>query len=250
VTSVAFDRCRFISHYSPGLEAARPEIGLIFGDTPPAGFVRGVEIRGSLFRAAPGEPGNFSAIRFGPRGSYRHIEISDSPWIERAPRHRLFENEPDPDANVVLREDGITAYAGRTPRAWAVLEGGGAQKVPPGGPAELRFASVQGGLAGGATVTGGVRIPYRQVYEIDASVSVEAAAAGSAIELILTVDGRNVRKSTFAGAGIARQTATLRALLALEAGGKIGLHIAHNGGHEITVGGGADGRSLSVIAAA
>jgi hypothetical protein len=313
VTAIAFDRCRFISHYSPASGRARPEIGVIVSDTPAAGFVRNVSIRNSFFRSSPYEPGMYCGVRFGPAGSYRNIEIIDSPWIAKAPHHRLFENEPDPTANVVLREDGITAYAGRTPRAWAVLERGGAQKVAAGAPVELLFESVQGGLAGGATphriaeatavagsdqlelgaalpslnpglplagsalaegstvaratgrtvrlskpardsgtfrlLIGGVSVPYGQVYEIDASATVRGATVGSAIDLILTVDSRTIRKTTIPGAEIARQTLSLRALLPLAAGARVRLLVGHDGGGLITVDGGPDGRSLSLIAA-
>lgn len=98
-------------------------------------------------------------------------------------------------------------------------------------------------------IIGGVRIPYSQLYEVDASVTVEGATAGAAIDLSLTVDGRDIRKSTIATTAIARQTVSIRALLALEAGNLVGVRIAHTGSQVLTVLSTPDGRNFSLIAA-
>jgi hypothetical protein len=315
-TFVSFTQCRFISHYSMELQKSRPEIGLTLGDTSAAGFVRGVELRKCLFRSAPAESASYSAIRFGAAGSYRHIEIIDCPWIVKGPHHRFLDNEPYPDAGVIIQQDGLTIHAGRTSRAWAILERGRPQKVRGGRPVNLLFEGQQGNLGGSTTaqrvveaqvvggkdelefaaavpslqpgmpladetgtalapgttiasasgkivtmskpalasgpvriVVGGVRIPYSQLYEVEASVTIEGATAGAAIDLSLTVDGRDIRKSTVAGTAIARQTVSIRALLPLEAGNIVGVRISHAGNRELTMLGTPDSRNFSLIAA-
>lgn len=234
----------------------------------------------------------------------------------RAPHHRLFDNEPDPSASVLVRQDGITTYASRTPRAWAVVERTAIQRIPSGRLTELLHDLVQGTLAGGASaqrllraravagtdqleladvdrglkpglpiaaddgrfvadgstivsvngkqvqisaaatssgefglIAGGLRIPYTHVYEVEASVTLEGLTAGSAIDLALTVAGRIVRRSTVPAGALSRQTVAIRALLPLQAEARIGLRVAHDGRHEVSALGGAEGGAFSLIAA-
>jgi hypothetical protein len=321
IRTASFERCRFISHYYPVEGRHRPEIGLIIGNTPATRLAHGVQLKGCQFRSPPNESAKYSAlkysaIQFGAPGGYRHIEILDSPWITRALHHRLFENEPDPAANVLVREDGITRYASRTARAWAILERGSSQKIAAGGLVELVFDRVQGNFAGNAiaqrvlrakavvgsdqvelsedsaglaagmpisddtgrfvasgstilavkgkqvrtsspatssgefrALIGGLRVPYAQVYEIDATVTLEGVTAGSAIDLALTVEDRIVRKSTVPAGASLRQSVTIRALLPLEAGVRVSLRIGHDGVNEILTVSGPESGGLSMIAA-
>ena len=149
---------------------------------------------------------------------------------------------------MLVREDGITTYAGSTARAWAILEREVVQKIAAGAQVELVFDRLQGNLRGGASIqrnipartvsgsdvlefletpsalgvgmpisdatgkyvpdgsvvlatngrqiqistpaastgdvtllVGGLRVPYTQLYEIDATVTVEGVTAGSTI---------------------------------------------------------------------
>lgn len=316
ILTATFEQCRFISHYAPDRRLHRPEIGLIIGNNPTTRVTRNVELKGCQFRAPPVGPEKYAGISFGASGSYRHVDIIDPVWIARAPQHRLFDNEPDLDANVRVREDGLTSYAGRTARAWAILERRADQRIAPGRMTELLFDQVQGTLAGGAgeqrlvraratangtrleleeeapgikpgmpisdasgraliggtrilaaqgrqieisapatangefsALVGGLGIPYAQLYEIEACVTVEGAVAGSAIDLALAVNGQIVRKCTAAAAGIPRQTATIRALLPLAAGVRVSLLLEHDGPRDIVATQGAEGGALSLIAA-
>lgn len=316
IRTASFERCRFISHYLPSERSHVPEVGFIIGNSPATRLAHGVILKGCQFRAPPDEPAPYSAIRFGATGGYRHIEVLDSPWITRAPHHRLFEGEPDPATNVLVREDGVTTYASRTARAWAILEKGPAQRIGPNASVELLFERLQGSLAGGASVqrilkakavagsnqlelneavrglkaglpvtalgadalaqdstivgiqgksiqistaattggefellVGGLRTPYAQVYEIDASVTLEGVTPGSTIELAVTVAGQIVRKSILAAGTSSRQSATIRALLQIPAGARIGLTLRQDGRADVSAIAGPLGGALSMIAA-
>jgi hypothetical protein len=317
VSTATFEHCRFISHYDSSEHRHRPETGLIVGNTPATRVARGIELKGCQFRSPPNEPSNYSAIRFGSPGGYHHVDIIEPGWITRASHHRLFQEEPDPGANVLVREDGATSFASSAARAWAVMERRSSQKIAPGRMVDLIFDRLQGDLAGNASaqrfvlaravrgsneielkepvpalkvgepvldttggfvadgssilvasgrqlqisslatasgefgiLIGGLRVPYAHVYEIDASVTLEGAGAGVAVELALTVNGRIARKSTLAAGAVSRQTATMRALLPLEAGVRVGLRVGQDGPTEITAVSGPEGGGFSIIVAA
>jgi hypothetical protein len=151
ISTAVFERCRFLSHYFPDQKANRPEIGLIIGNDPATRLTRGVELKGCQFRAPPNNAANFAGIRFGAPGSYRNIEFVDCPWIARAPHHRFFDNDPHPSGGIAVREEGVTARADRTQRAWTVMEKNSSQKIPSGERVQVLFERVQGALAGGAS---------------------------------------------------------------------------------------------------
>jgi len=98
-------------------------------------------------------------------------------------------------------------------------------------------------------LVGGLSVPYAQLYEIDALVCVEGATAGSTIELALVVDGVIRRQAMLAAGPILRQSLSLRALLPLATGARVGLRLTHDGEREIVAMAGATGGSLSIIAA-
>lgn len=98
-------------------------------------------------------------------------------------------------------------------------------------------------------LVGGLSVPYGQVYEIDAVVSVEGAAPGSTVELALTIDGVVSRKATLAAGPVLRQTVSLHALLPLVSSVRVGLRLSHDGDREIVAMAGSQGGSLSIIAA-
>ena len=313
--TATFERCRFITHHDPAANRNRPEIGVVIGNTPYKHLVSDVEFKGCQFRATPDSPHRYSAIRFGASGGYRNIQIIDPAWVDKAPQHLLLDNEPAAGANVLVREGGFTRFADRTPRAWAIMERGTAQRIAPGNPVELVFDRAQGdfgsagatpqayvsstatrgsdwlavattaGLRPGLPVSdgsgrfvadgrilaveknrirvaapartdgdlmllvGGLSVPYAQLYEIEALACVEGATAGSTVELALTVDGVVRRQTMLAAGPIPRQSLSLRALLPLAAGVRVGLRLSHDGEREIVEVAGATGGNLSIIAA-
>lgn len=98
-------------------------------------------------------------------------------------------------------------------------------------------------------LVGGLRIPYSQPYRVDATLEIEGATPATTLELALSVDGRLTRQSVVAGSAIRRQTLTLQALLPLERGSRVDLHLRHDAPGDIVVVGGPAGGALSLIAA-
>jgi hypothetical protein len=151
INTAKFERCRFISHFEPTTRKNRPEIGFVIGNSPATRVVRNLELIGCQFRAPPDGKENYAGIRFGAPGGYQHVEIIDPAWVAKAPQHVLLESEPAAGAHVRVQENGFTRYADRTPRAWAIMERGAAQKLAARAAIELFFDRLQGNLAGGAT---------------------------------------------------------------------------------------------------
>ncbi len=310
--TVAFTQTRFISHYYDDTRDIRAPAGVTLGDPGGQGAATRVRFDQCHFRSPLVPPGAYACVRFGRRGTYDAIDLTDSFWISRQPGHRFFESPPASDATVTVREAGRVVFASRPTRVAIVLEKAERQAIPPGVATEIVFDRMvagdapstparessievdvsgiratgidvaaprralpvvavadQGAFASATiapadgtgwglssavpagrhrVVVGGAVAPHGDVYEIEASLTLEGGSLQAVARLAVTVGDRVRRQMSWTLTGAAPTTISIRAVVPVSAEARIGLRLWHDAAASVTVVGGPESGGFSVLA--